>query len=59
MILQPQKFKNKNKNKKQNKKLTFFAEKFGKIFWLIFKNFQLKFLDFGQKMADFTRFWKN
>ena len=25
----------------------------------IFTYFQLQFLDFGQKMADFTRFWKN
>ena len=32
---------------------------FGKIFWFIFKNFQPKFLDFGQKTANFTRFWKN
>ena len=37
----------------------FFQKNFGKIFWLIFKKFQIKCLDFGQKMADFTRFWKN
>ena len=32
---------------------------FWKILWLIFKNLQLKLFDFDQKMADFTRFWKN
>ena len=34
----------------------FLLKSFGEIFWLIFKNFQLKFLDFGQKTADFTKF---
>ena len=24
-----------------------------------FQKFSVKLLDFGQKMADFTRFWKN
>ena len=38
--------------------MIFFAEKFGKIFRLIFKKFQPKFSDLGQKTADFTRFWK-
>ena len=31
----------------------FLQENFEKIFWLVFKNFQLKFLDFGQKRADY------
>ena len=35
----------------------FLQTNFWKIFWLIFTNFQLKFLDFDKKMADFTRFW--
>ena len=34
-------------------------KKKGGIFWLIFKHFQLKFSDFGQKTADLTRFWNN
>ena len=38
------------------KNLTVFEEKFREN---ILTNFQLKFLDFGQKRADFTTFWKN
>ena len=46
------------KTQKFFKNLTILQKKFwGTI--LIFKNFKLKYLDFGQKMADFTRFWKN
>ena len=46
------------KNKKKNR--NFFCRKnFRKTFGLSFKNIQLKYLDFGQKTADFTRFWKN
>ena len=47
------------KTQKFRKNQTFFAEKFGKIFILIFKNFHQKLLDFGQKSTDLTRFWKN
>ena len=47
------------KTQKFWKKLTFFAEKFWENILTYFKNFQLKFLDFVQKMADFTRFRKN
>ena len=50
-------FKNDPKNTKIEQKIWHFLLKnFGKIFWLISKNFQLKFLDFGQKTADFTKF---
>ena len=40
------------KHKNFEKKLTFFAEKFWENILTYFKNFQLKFLDFVQKMAD-------
>ena len=38
--------------------ITLKTRKFRKIS-LIFKNFQVIFLDIGQKPTDFTRFWKN
>ena len=36
-------------------KMTLKTQKFQKIIWL----FSAKIVDFGQKMADITRFWKN
>ena len=56
MTLKAQHFQQKKKKKKKNQ--TFFVNKFLENI-LTFKNFQPKFLDFGQRMADFTRFWKN
>ena len=53
MTLQPQTFQKKKKN------LTFFAEKFWENTLTYFQKFSAKLLDFCQKMADFTRFWKN
>ena len=51
--------KSDSKNTKISRKIGLFLQKnFVKIFWLIFKKIQPKFLDFGQKPADFTRFWK-
>ena len=45
------------KKKKKKKKIEgFFAEKFWEN---VLTYFQLKFLDFGQKPADCTRFYKN
>ena len=38
--------------------MIFFAEKFWETFRLIFKKFQPKFSDLGQKTAGFTRFWE-
>ena len=46
------------KTQKFWKNLTFLQKTSGKVFWLSFKNFQLEFLDFGQKMTNFARFWK-
>ena len=52
--------KNDPQNTKSSKKLWNFLQKnFGKTFRHIFKKFQPKFSDLGQKTADFTRFWKN
>ena len=50
-----------SKNDPQNTKVSrnfgiFAQKKIGKIFRLIFKKFQPKFSDLGQKMADLTRF---
>ena len=51
MTLQTQEFR---------KNQTFFAEKFWEnILTYLNKNFKPNFLDFGQKKAEFTRFWKN
>ena len=36
-----------------------FGEKFLENILMYFQKFSAKILDFGQKMADFTRFWKN
>ena len=44
------------KNVKTN--VTFFKEKFWENILTFLKKIQLQHLDFGQKMADFTRFWK-
>ena len=47
------------KTQKILRKLWYSVQKnFGKIFRLIFKKFQPKLSDLGQKTADFTRFWK-
>ena len=46
--------KTKQNKTKQNKTSDIFCKKvFGKIFWLIFKTFQLKSLDCGQKNGWF------
>ena len=51
--------KNDPKNTKILKKICHFLQKnFGKIFWLTFRNFQLKFLDFGQKKKKNGWFYK-
>ena len=44
-------------HKTQNTKTIwhFLHKKFGKIFWIVFKNFQLKYLDFGQKNGWFDK----
>ena len=48
------------KTKKFLKKSDLFCRNiFGKVFWLIFQNFQLKFLDFGKKKNWFYKiFWE-
>ena len=42
--------------KKKKKSDTFCRKFLGKCLGIIFKNFQLEFLDLGQKTNDFTRF---
>ena len=49
----------KHKNFKK-KNLTYFAENFWENILSYFQNLSAEFyLDFGQKKANFTRFWKN
>ena len=50
--------KNNPKHTKISKKSDIFCRILEKYFLLIFDNFQLKFLDFGQKTADFGNIWK-
>ena len=44
--------------KKMKKIWQFLQKNFGKIFWLTFKNFQPKFLDFGKKQLILQDFGK-
>ena len=46
-------------NNFENKSDNFCRKVLGKYFDSFSKIFQQKLLDFGQKTADFTRFWKN